>query len=431
MYRYVLLLTTIHPAIFKRYDFAMITMAEPRRLVLSSLASRLRRRSTALMLAVLLGCCSQPVLGFESILVDSRSNRQHVLKATARGFGSGGEASASGKKKKKANRLMDSLEDKPAAVSSNSIAKPYRKDEQDQLLEQLAQRAAHTAIGRVVDEFAHTIDDPFWELMPSLIASRYPAANNDALHRIAGFVRHTLMTAASMGPMRPSDWIDDLYRPYEELHAYMPDLGPTQPFHNPSTVPICKLMQDNYEIICKEYQALLDNGMEGKFQSVTSMNYDSGWQTLVLFYNGHRIPSFPYNLCPVTTRVLETVPLAGRIAGFNRQQPGTGIPLHTDGNNMWLTCHMGIAVPDHEQASIRVGPETRHWESGRCLLYDTTYQHETRNQHPTQERIVLHVDFFNTLTMTPLEIEIMQYIYTLREQFMKAEGVTKVGAQIL
>ena len=128
---------------------------------------------------------------------------------------------------------------------------------------------------------------------------------------------------------------------------------------------------------------------------------------------------------------METVPLAGRIAGFNRQQPKSGIPLHSDGNNMWLTCQMGIQVPDGQKARIRVGPETRYWERGQCLVYDTTYEHETFNDSDTQERVVLHVDFFNTLTMTPLEIDIMRYIYTMREEFMKAEGVAKVGAQIL
>jgi hypothetical protein len=45
--------------------------------------------------------------------------------------------------------------------------------------------------------------------------------------------------------------------------------------------------------------------------------------------------------------------------------------------------------------------------------------------------VVLHVDFFNILAMTPIEIQVMQYIYNLREQFMQAEGVAKVGAQIL
>ena len=65
------------------------------------------------------------------------------------------------------------------------------------------------------------------------------------------------------------------------------------------------------------------------------------------------------------------------------------------------------------------------------MLYDTTYEHETCNEHAEQERVVLHVDFFNTLAMTPVEIEVMQYIYSLREQFMKAEGVEKVEKGIL
>ena len=162
------------------------------------------------------------------------------------------------------------------------------------------------------------------------------------------------------------------------------------------------------------------------------MNYDSGWRTMVLFHNGHRIDGFPYHLCPVTTKILETVPLAGRIAGFNRQCPKLGIPLRSDGNNMWLTCQMGIKVPsDSTKAWIRVGPETRNWGNGECLLYDTTYEHETMNESLDEERVVLHVDFFNTLQMTPLENDVMQYIYEMKEKFMKAEGVAKVGAQIL
>ena len=44
------------------------------------------------------------------------------------------------------------------------------------------------------------------------------------------------------------------------------------------------------------------------------------------------------------------------------------------------------------------------------------------NESTSEERVVLHVDFFNTLALTPIEIEVMQYIYSLREEFMKAEG---------
>ena len=69
---------------------------------------------------------------------------------------------------------------------------------------------------------------------------------------------------------------------------------------------------------CRAEYAVLQDKAADRFQSVTSMNYESGWKTLVLFFNGHKIDGFPYDLCPVTTSILEKVPVAGRIAGFNR-----------------------------------------------------------------------------------------------------------------
>lgn len=395
---------------------------------------------------------------------NSNKNGRSVSKNTA------GSSTSATKSITTKNRLMDALEDKPKPQTSiptedGNVAKPYIKAEQDKFLDELAYQSSRTAIGRVVAEFVTTQrwkqhPDPFWELIPSLITSKFPNVRDDQLQRIAGFIRHTLTnqvvseeTGTCKG-VRPIDWGDDdeqnAHRPYEELHAYMPGLGPTQPFYDPNTITLCKRLQEKYDIIHQEYQALIQSPeVQNKFQSVTDMNYDSGWDTLILFYNGQRIPHFPYHLCPITTKIMESVPLAGRIAGFNRQQPRSGIPRHTDGNNMWLTCQMGIRVPDtldalvskdddslppqpqHNRAYIRVGDETKYWENGQCIVYDTTYYHETYNPHPTQERVVLHIDFFNTIAMTNIEISIMQYIYQLREQFMKAEGNAKVGAKIL
>lgn len=372
---------------------------------------------------LLCGATLSPVCAW----VTSKSPRCGWRLSAAKGFGA--SSSSSPKKSKKGNRLADSLSDK--SKPPKSVNRPFIKSEQNELLERLAQQASSSVIGKAVAESPlQPGDDPFWELMPSLIQSRFPTIPDSELERIAGFIRHTL------DPNLPleASIIEDAWRPHDEIHAYMPGLGPTQPFHDPEQLELCQQLSANYETIRSEYHALLDdmqNGGEDRFQSVTSMNYESGWKTVVLFYNGHRIPGFPYHLCPTTTRLLESVPLAGRIAGFNRQQPLTGIPKHSDGNNMWLTCQMGIEVPEGESAYIRVADQKRYWKAGECLLYDTTYEHETMNEHPTQERVVLHVDFFNTLAMTKKEIEIMQYIYSLREEFMKAEGVAKVGAQIL
>ncbi len=377
-------------------------------------------------------------LGSSSALFAKKKGGKRKSSRSGAGFGASTtsapprKSKASGKSK---GNLMATLNDEPSAKSkSKNKGVTYVKSEQDALLQSLAATASLSPIGEAVSKspMHGTVDaDPFWELVPSLIASKFPHVQNHQLERIAGFVRQTLDSSL---PLEESI-IEDPWRPHEEIHAYMPGLGKTKPFHDPAQLELCQKLSDNIDIIEKEYEALVDDmngkGKKDRFQSVTSMNYDSGWKTLVLFYNGHRIKDFPYHLCPTTTSILESVPLAGRIAGFNRQQPQSGIPLHSDGNNMWLTCQMGVKVPEGQKAFIRVGPETRRWSRGDCLLYDTTYEHETMNESEDEERVVLHVDFFNTLAMTPTEIDIMRYIYSMREEFMKAEGVAKVGAQIL
>mmetsp|Transcript_27390 Transcript_27390/g.49388 ORF Transcript_27390/g.49388 Transcript_27390/m.49388 type:complete len:423 (-) Transcript_27390:113-1381(-) len=383
-----------------------------------------------------------------------QKNRLYAKKksSSSGGFGGGGFGSSStAPSKKKAARgksgradLLSTLNDDDSKKKKDkSSSQTFVKSDQEQLLNDLAAKSAQTIIGKAVassPDYNSPDMDPFWQLLPSLISTKFPSASDGELKRVAGMVEFSLGARGLL----EDDVISDQWRPHEELHAYMPGLGATEPFLDPNQLGLCKQLSENYEVITKEYEALLEERFDSKgkdrFQSVTSMNYDAGWKTMVLFYNGHRIKDFPYHLCPVTTRIMESVPLAGRIAGFNRQQPESGIPLHSDGNNMWLTCQMGMNVPPPitneagdkvPSAHIRVGPDTRHWEEGQCLLYDTTYEHETFNAHPAEERVVLHVDFFNTLKMTKLEIKVLQYMYDMREQFMKAEGVAKVGAQVL
>ncbi len=372
-----------------------------------------------------------------ALFAKAKKGKKRPAAATGGGFGTPAASNSSTKAKKTTRKqkgnLLATLNDAPSKKTKGK-GMTYVKSEQDALLASLAATASLSPIGKAVSEsplHGSAEADPFYELMPSLISSKFPNISNDKLHRVAGFVKHAL---DSNLPLEDSI-VQDPHRPHDEIHAYMPGLGETKPFHDPAELELCQKLSDNIDVIEKEYEALVEDmqgkGKKDRFQSVTSMNYEGGWKTLVLFYNGHRIKDFPYHLCPVTTQIMESVPLAGRIAGFNRQKPQSGIPKHSDGNNMWLTCQMGIKVPDGQKAYIRVGPETRRWSRGECLLYDTTYDHETMNESEDQERVVLHIDFFNTLAMTSDEIDIMRYIYSMREEFMKAEGVAKVGAQIL
>jgi Aspartyl/Asparaginyl beta-hydroxylase len=303
--------------------------------------------SRVTLLAIVLVLLNQAAVAFLTRTRTPSPFHLVQVRPAAKGDGGGNGFGASNSKNKTPSNKKISKKQKARPTGTTFV-----KSEQEELLAQLAQKAANTAIGRAVANAPPPPPgverDIFWEMMPSLISSKFPNVKDDQLGRVAGMVRH------SLDPNLPleDEIVNNPHRPHGEIHAYMPGLGPTKPFYDPTQIQLCRDLSANYDTILLEYQALLndmEDGGKDRFQSVTSMNYDSGWKTLVLFYNGHRIDGFPYHLCPTTTRILESVPLAGRIAGFNRQQPLSGIPEHTDGNNMWLTCQMGIKVPEGKQ----------------------------------------------------------------------------------
>jgi beta-hydroxylase len=62
-----------------------------------------------------------------------------------------------------------------------------------------------------------------------------------------------------------------------------------------------------------------------------------------------------------------------------------------------LRYHLGLIVPkDKEDCRIRVGSEIRHWEEGKSLLFDDTYDHEVWND-TDETRVVLFVDIIRPL----------------------------------
>jgi aspartate beta-hydroxylase len=77
---------------------------------------------------------------------------------------------------------------------------------------------------------------------------------------------------------------------------------------------------------------------------------------------------------------------------FSVLEPGARIPPHRDSGNQLLTCHLGLIIPPH--CGLRVGGETRLWAEGKCLIFDTSYEHEAWNSSD-ETRIVLLIDFWH------------------------------------
>jgi len=116
--------------------------------------------------------------------------------------------------------------------------------------------------------------------------------------------------------------------------------------------------------------------------------YGKGWDIFGLYAFGIKIGQ-NCGLCPRTTQLVEGIPDL-KSAGFSALAPDTHITPHTGYPDGLLRCHLGLLVP--LDCALRVGPETRTWQEGRCLVFDDTTEHEAWNRS-TQRRIVLLLDF--------------------------------------
>ena len=153
--------------------------------------------------------------GAEAFLSLPSTARKHAhadRKATvfaAKGFGaSTGGASKKKKRASKNNRLR-----KPAKHK----AQPYVKSEQGDAIEALAALSSKTCIGRAVADVQSLLGektdiDPFWDLMPSLIQSRFPSIQDDQLERVAGMVKFALHPDNQS--LLDQSIIDDPWRPH-------------------------------------------------------------------------------------------------------------------------------------------------------------------------------------------------------------------------
>lgn len=75
-----------------------------------------------------------------------------------------------------------------------------------------------------------------------------------------------------------------------------------------------------------------------------------------------------------------------------------------------LRMHMGLIIPDPEKCHINVEGDKYHWQNGRVVLFDDTYNHYAVNE--TDElRVILFIDYmrpmrfpYNLLNWTIMKI---------------------------
>jgi len=115
------------------------------------------------------------------------------------------------------------------------------------------------------------------------------------------------------------------------------------------------------------------------------------WKTYAFRVYGNRVDE-NCRACPATAALLDRLP-GLQNAWFSILAPRYHIPPHRGPTRAVIRCHLGLKVPaDAEQCWLRVDDVICHWQEGRCLVFDDTYEHEVRND-TDEVRVVLFLDF--------------------------------------
>ena len=171
-------------------------------------------------------------------------------------------------------------------------------------------------------------------------------------------------------------------------------------FFGPVNFPWSREVEANWTTIRQELDEVMQHHDQlPNFQDISpdqkNIAKDDKWKTFFFFAYGLRSED---NLrrCPQTARLLEKIPGA-KTAFFSILTGRKHIPEHCGPYKGVIRYHLGLIVPKPERdCRIRVGETIAHWEEGKSLLFDDTYEHEVWNDTDGL-RVVLFMDVLRPL----------------------------------
>jgi aspartate beta-hydroxylase len=236
-----------------------------------------------------------------------------------------------------------------------------------------------------------------------------------ALERVSDFLRlfHGEAEPEYAHPLQKPDW------------QYFPGLEP-RPFFEREEFAWIERLEAGWRGIRDELLAVLAGdagiepyvpGLERPPQLWRELSGSLDWSAFQLLKGGRPVgPNVAR--CPQSMAVIETLDLAAAPphtpeAFFSILKPGTHIPPHFGLSNLKLAVHLALLIP--ASCGIRVGAETRHWEEGKCLIFDDSFEHEAWNRS-AELRAVLIVEAWNP-GLSGVEREAIGRIIAASESF--------------
>lgn len=195
---------------------------------------------------------------------------------------------------------------------------------------------------------------------------------------------------------------------------YFPGLT-TDPVFAPNHFPVTDVLEQNFDVILKEYKNLRASKIAGSdYLSNDEHKLHSGkwdWNSYVI--KGKRQSDFALQ-CPKTVEILESMN-APRLmcntpfsfAFFSTLFPKSNIAAHYGPCNLRIRCHLPLIVPEGD-CGMQVGDKIVKWVPGKPLFFDDCYEHKVWN-NTDEERVVLLFDIWYVLLL----IAVMVYYFYL------------------
>jgi ornithine lipid ester-linked acyl 2-hydroxylase len=168
------------------------------------------------------------------------------------------------------------------------------------------------------------------------------------------------------------------------------------PVFDPKTFPWTRTLEDNWLAIRDDAMSIWRHWdalppMVEVVPMTHKITTDDTWRTFFLWCYGERIEQN-------CARVPQTAALVDRIPGismalFSYHKPGLHIPRHVGVTKYFLTCHLGLKVPqEREKCRIQVDDQTLLWEEGKTVVFDDMAEHEVWND-TDEYRTILMMQF--------------------------------------
>lgn len=178
------------------------------------------------------------------------------------------------------------------------------------------------------------------------------------------------------------------------------DFTPKNPcyFYDSKQFPQLLFLEENFQVIRQDLIQLISSNSEQEwlrtFPDYVKAHSVKAWKVFSFLFFSMKNP-IHRALCKDTAELIDQIPELIS-CDFSYMEPHTHILPHKGYSRMVLRCHLPLIIPTENTCAMRVGTETRHWEEGKLLIFDDSFDHEAWN-NSSEYRVVLMFDIPNPL----------------------------------